>query len=117
MNLKQFAVPALAFCLAAGGLFTARAYGAPQFPPGYGHEHGGWDTPPGEFNDVQRRGFNDGIKGARRDYENNRPPNVNNRDEYRHPDVSHRLREVYRDAFRRGYERAMSRYTHGYGHR
>jgi hypothetical protein len=73
----------------------------------YDHDHD-WDQPPGEFRDAQRKGFHDGIEGARKDFQNHRPPNVENRDEYRHPSVSHDLRGDYRDGFRAGYERAMS---------
>ena len=67
-----------------------------------------WDAFPNEFNDIQRRGFHDGIEGARHDYENHRPPDVNNRDEYRHPHIGPEMREAYRDGFRRGYDRAMA---------
>jgi hypothetical protein len=67
-----------------------------------------WDAFPTEFNDIQRRGFHDGIEGARRDFENHRAPDVNNRDEYRHPHLPPELREAYREGFRRGYDRAMS---------
>jgi hypothetical protein len=58
--------------------------------------------------EIQRRGFQDGIEGARKDFDNHRRPDVNNRDEYRHPSLSFDLREPYREGFRRGYERAMS---------
>jgi hypothetical protein len=67
-----------------------------------------WDAIPAEFNDIQRRGFHDGIEGARHDFENHRPPDVNNRDEYRHPHLPPELREAYREGFRRGYDRAMA---------
>ena len=71
--------------------------------------HADWDTVPEEFNAIQQRGFHDGIVGAQRDFENHRPPNVDNRDEFRHPDnVPPEFREAYRDAFRRGYNRAMA---------
>jgi ribosome modulation factor len=87
---------------------TAALYGqyaAPQGPPppGYG-DRGGWDAAPAEFNDAQRRGFQDGMVGARKDYENHRPPNVNNRDEFRHPNVPKPLRHDYREGFQRGYD-------------
>lgn len=72
-------------------------------PPGYA-VHGGWDTAPSEYNDIQRRGFQDGMNGARKDYENHREPNVNNRDEYRHPNVAKPMRADYRAAFQRGYD-------------
>lgn len=63
-----------------------------------------WDAPPNEFNEIQRRGFHDGIEGARKDFDNHRQPDVNNRDEYRHPDVPGPYRHDYREAFRRGYQ-------------
>ena len=79
---------------------------APQQPPppGYGEHGGEWANAPSEFNDAQRRGFHDGMEGARKDYENHRTANVNNRDEYRHPDVPRGLRRDYREGFQRGYD-------------
>ena len=110
MKPSRLAVPVILFFLAATSLGTARLYGAPQQgpPPGYGHDRGGWDTPPGELNEIQRQGFRDGIDGARKDLDNHRRPNVNNRDEYRHPHVPSDQRDAYREGFRRGYEQAMS---------
>lgn len=110
MSLKRSVVPALALLLGASCLVSSRASALVLGPPaqGYGQAHGDWETPPGEFNDVQRRGFHDGIEGARKDADNHRRPDVNNRDEYRHPDVPREMRKAYRDAFRRGYEQAMS---------
>jgi hypothetical protein len=59
-----------------------------------------WDRPSDAWNDIQRRGFHDGIEGARRDAENHRQPDVNNRDEYRHPDnVPPQMRRAYREGF------------------
>jgi hypothetical protein len=78
--------------------------GQPMPPP----RRDDWDTVPREFNDIEQRGFHDGIEGARRDFENHRRPDVNNRDEYRHPDVPHQMRGIYRQGFRRGYDRAMA---------
>jgi hypothetical protein len=66
-----------------------------------------WDMPPQEFRDIQRQGFHDGIEGARKDYDNHRRPDVNNRDEYRHPHVAASAHADYREGFRRGYEVAM----------
>jgi len=34
-------------------------------------------------------------------------PDVNNREEYRHPHVDRSVREDYREGYRRGYEVAM----------
>ena len=76
-----------------------------QYAPQPGPQPGGaWSNAPSEFNDAQRRGFQDGMEGARKDYENHRTPNVNNRDEYRHPNVSKGLRHEYREGFQRGYD-------------
>ncbi|HEX6495259.1 MAG TPA: hypothetical protein VF018_07250 [Acidobacteriaceae bacterium] len=84
------------------GVAGARAQEGPP-PPGYYNQP--WTQYPGEYrSDISRRGFHDGIEGARRDFDNHRPPNVNNRDEYRHPDVPHEVRHEYREAFRRGYQ-------------
>jgi len=73
----------------------------------YGQGGPGWDAPPPEFREIQRKGFHDGIEGARKDFDNHRRPNVNNRDEYRHPHVDPAMREDYREGFRRGYDTAM----------
>jgi hypothetical protein len=91
--------------LAAAVLFTVPAARAwqepPPPPPGYGHE--AWAEPPGELQGVEREGFHDGIEGARKDAENHRPPNVNNREEFRHPHYGGADRAAYRRGFRRGY--------------
>lgn len=87
--------------------------GQPQ-GPGYGPQGPGqpqgeaWEMAPSEFNELQRRGFRDGIEGARKDMGNQRAPNVNNREEYRNPDLRGRERRVYKQAFRRGYQQAIS---------
>jgi ribosome modulation factor len=73
---------------------------------GYGQDMG---------SDIQRRGFQDGMEGARKDLDNHRRPDVNNRDEYRHPNVPRQVRDRYRDAFRRGYEQYMSQQYGGRG--
>jgi len=113
MKLRIFALSTLALSLAATGLVSAKALAAPQGPPPPGYDqdhdrdHGGWDAPPAEFRDIQRQGFHDGIEGARRDFDHHRAPDVNNRNEYRHPHVPPSAREDYREGFRHGYEAAM----------
>jgi hypothetical protein len=93
------------------GVVGAKAQEGPP-PPGYYNQP--WTQPPGEYrDDISRRGFHDGIEGARRDFQNHRPPNVNNRDEYRHPSVSGSARHQYREAFRRGYEMGVQRIYNG----
>jgi hypothetical protein len=109
-------IPALSFAaLAMAALLSTPAVNAQQGPPpDYGHEV--WAAPPAEIQGVEARGFHDGIEGARKDYENHRPPNVENRDEYRHPPVSHYEREAYRHGFRRGYEVGVEHLMRGYPH-
>jgi len=65
------------------------------------------------LDEVSRRGFHDGIEGARKDYENHRRPDVNNRDEFRHPPVARRDREAYRHGFERGYQVGVDHLMHG----
>ncbi|HEY1987021.1 MAG TPA: hypothetical protein VGG85_16525 [Terracidiphilus sp.] len=111
MSKTRFVIPALACLLGTLGLSTTFAAGAQQqqLPSReYVQESSPWDAPPSEWQEIQRRGFHDGIEGARRDFGNHRNPNVNNREEYLHPDLPRELREPYREGFRRGYERGMS---------
>jgi hypothetical protein len=92
--------------LMLGSTTAMYAQNAPQQgppPPGYG-DHGGWDFVPPEFTETQRRGFHDGIEGARRDFENHRQANINYQDEFRHPNVPRELRHEYREGFQRGYD-------------
>lgn len=108
MTPWRFVITAFAFGLIAAypGARKAAASPASPEPAAYGQER--WEMPPGEFNEIQRRGFHDGIEGARRDFGNHRNPDVENRDEYRHPDLPPDQREVYRQAYRRGYQQAAS---------
>jgi hypothetical protein len=105
MKLNRFAVPVvLTFALGTSGLVMAQPYSPPS---GYAQDVRAWDAPPQEFRDIQRQGYHDGIEGARKDFDNHRRPDVNNRDEYRHPHVSASARDDYREGFRRGYQVAM----------
>ncbi|WP_263358171.1 hypothetical protein [Acidicapsa ligni] len=81
-------------------------------PAGYAQERG-WDAPPGELDEISRRGFHDGIEGARKDFENHRRPDVHNRDEFRHPPVHGRDRDAYRHGFERGYQVGVDHLMHG----
>ena len=107
MKPIQIAAPVLAFALLATTGTVVAQYGPPPPPARYAQGPGGWDAPPQEFRDAQRQGFHDGIEGARHDVDNHRRPDVNNRDEYRHPHVPRSLRDDYREGFRRGYDVAM----------
>jgi hypothetical protein len=108
MKLKWLALPLVVVATGLAGSSHSSAYAAvPQQPSGYAQDQPGWDAPPGEFRDVQRQGFHDGIEGARQDFDHHRMPDVNNRKEYRHPHVDSAVREDYREGFRRGYDVAM----------
>jgi len=103
----RFALPCLAFAVAA--ILPARAAAPVPSLQSYGQygQQGGWDVPPSYFNDIQRRGYHDGVEGARHDYGNHRTPDPNNRDEYRSPsNVSGADRDAYRAAFAQGYNTA-----------
>jgi hypothetical protein len=112
MKTNVLAIAILAPLFATGGLITAHANGAPFAQPAYAQERG-WDVPPPELREIQRQGFHDGIEGARKDVENNRRPDVDNRDEFRRPPVPPEGWEEYRDGFRRGYQLAMSHLMNG----
>ncbi len=85
----------MALMLGAPAIELQGQYGA--------YRPGPWDAPPREYRqDMQRRGFQDGFEGARRDLENRRRPNVNNRDEFRN--YRGPAPRLYREAFRRGYQ-------------
>jgi ribosome modulation factor len=116
MTLYRLVVPAFALFLGTTGLCMAKASGLPLGTPSsaYGQDRGGWDTPPQEFQEMQRQGFHDGIEGARKDFDNHRRPDVNNRDEYRNPQVPRDKREAYRDGFRRGYQQGVSHMMGGH---
>jgi hypothetical protein len=87
-------------------------------PPDYNLPHTGKGQLAGthlpkSFATFKRQGYHDGIEGARKDYDNHRRPDVNNRDEYRHPHVPASARDDYREGFRRGYEAAMAHLSVG----
>lgn len=114
MKMNRTGSAAIVLILGLACTPLARANGAPQGPPpGYGQDRGGWEAPPQAFDPIRRQGFHDGIEGARKDFENHRQPNVNNRDEYRHPSLPPDQRRAYRDGFRRGYNMGVSHLMNG----
>ncbi len=117
MIRNQLAVSTLALALSTSGFAMAQPFAAsaPAFQY-QDHDHNrdhDWNLPPQEFRDIQRQGYHDGIEGARKDYDNHRRPDVNNRDEYRHPHVPESARSDYREGFRRGYETAWDHMMNG----
>jgi hypothetical protein len=112
MTPTRIIAPSLLLALLAGATIADAQYyqGPPPQQPMYAQN---WMAPPPEFAAAQQRGFHDGIEGAKRDYENHRPPNVNNRDEYRNPHfIAPPDRRDYRFGFARGYQVAV---RHMYG--
>ena len=82
---------------------------------GHGPAPQSWEAPPAQFIAAQQRGYRDGVEGARKDFDNHRPPNVNNRDEYRNPHfIAPPDRADYQHGFREGYRTAVE---HIYGAR
>ncbi len=101
----------LSFALLTG-LASAQYYQGPPPPQAYGQT---WEAPPAQFAAAWQRGYHDGVEGARKDFDNHRPPNVNNRDEYRNPKfIRPPDRHDYRVGFREGYRVAVQ---HIYGRR
>ena len=98
------------------GAASAQYYGPPpQRPDSYGPVQP-WETAPPEFRAAMQRGFHDGVEGARKDFQNHRPPNVNNRDEFRNPHfIAPPDRHDYRMGFRRGYEVGVQHIYGGQG--
>jgi hypothetical protein len=116
MKIYRIAIPALALLVTAAGLGIGVM---PALAQDRDHDHDqdrdrdrDWQTAPRELNESQQRGFHDGIEGARKDFDNHRQPNVENRDEYRHPSLPPEMREAYREGFRRGYQVGVEHIFH-----
>jgi ribosome modulation factor len=87
---------------------------APMVILAQGPPPAGWEVPPSQYREVQQQGYRDGIEGARKDYQNHRRPDVENRDEYRHPHVPDPDKAAYRDAFRAGYQAGVQHIMNGH---
>jgi len=107
------AVACVGLISVSGKPLHAAGNGAAMPAAGYVQERG-WDAPPPELDEVTRRGFHDGVEGARKDYENHRRPDVNNRDEFRHPHVADRDKDAYRNGYSRGYQAGVDHLYHGH---
>ena len=124
-------------CIGAAGALRAQQYNPPPPQPGYGQQQpngnygpppqgqnygpppqgqgygpppqgpGGWDAPPPEFSPIQQQGFRDGMRAAREDFRSGRGFAVTRNPYYRHPPAPREQRDLYRDAFQRGYDRVM----------
>ena len=124
MKINWFACSLLALSISAPSSTWARPSGLtpPASGSAYAEGQRDWENPPEEFREIQRQAYLEGIEGARRDFDNHRRPDVNNREEYRHPHVEASFREDYREGYRRGYEKAMEHlmnvrdHDHDYDH-
>jgi hypothetical protein len=112
IHRHKIAAAALALLLSAAGFGLAITPATAQDRDWSHDRDRDWQAPPRELNQYQQRGFHDGIEGARKDFENHRQPNVEDRDEYRHPTLPPELREAYRDGFRRGYQVGVDHLFH-----
>jgi hypothetical protein len=94
---------------------AARALQYPQYQQQRGYhddQQRDWqEGMPPHLQEVMQEGFREGVRGAHKDAENHRSWNVNNRDEYRHPNYEGLEREAYRCSFRLGYRFAVERMT------
>ncbi|MGA2250369.1 hypothetical protein [Terracidiphilus sp.] len=114
MKIKMFGAALLALSLALAGASAAHGLQGPPPPNPYGPPpplRPGWDNAPGSYrDDIQRRAYQEGIHGARKDRENGRRPNVNNRDEYMRKTafpVPPNMLGSYRRAFAAGYNHGV----------
>lgn len=108
MKISRVTVNCLALALSAGVACSAAPAASHAPMQAYGRDRGDWSAPPPELQGLERQGFHDGMDGARKDFGNHRQPNVENRDEYRHPNLPRDQWDVYRRGFRRGYQVAAS---------
>jgi hypothetical protein len=74
MTFHRLALPVLALALGTSGMLMAKSglsQGNPVQDEGRSHDQdrGGWDAPPGELREVQRRGFHDGLDAGKEDAE------------------------------------------------
>ena len=108
MKIRLLALPVLALALGSISFLNGHAQEAHNHLPLRAGARWTGILLPSEFREVQREGYHDGIEGARKDYNEHRRPDVNNRDEYRHPHVERSAEGDYSEGFRRGYEQAMN---------
>ncbi len=85
---------------------------APPPPP---DRDGDWDRwgMRGLENDIERRGYRDGVQEARHDVQFNRNTDPDDQPQFRNPPVPPPMAGEYREGFLRGYEVAVSQMTGG----
>lgn len=115
MKLNRLATPAGILFLALPAASTLSRAAQPPSPAARQYRDQGMYA--GPMFQARRRGFEEGMEGAIRDFGNRRRPDPDNRDEFRHPPVPGELRDAYRDGFRRGYQQTISELMSGGGDR
>jgi len=107
MKSTRYLIPLLGITLlaSAGSAFAQRYDGPPAFR---------YDGDGGAERAMEQRGYVDGTRGADRDFQNHRRPDVNNRDEFRNPNfIPGWAQQEYREGFRRGYYREVQSVYYG----
>ncbi len=66
--------------------------------------HLGWQQPPQEYNDIQRQGFQAGIRAGRADLDHSLAPDPDRHGEFQRPRVPDEQRNDFRRGFQHGYE-------------
>ena len=89
----------LGLALAAGPAMIATA------------QEGQWEPvePQGQWSDAWHQGFHEGVEAARHDLYNRRHADMDDHQQFKHPDVPHDMRRDFREGFRRGYNMVMQR--------
>jgi hypothetical protein len=108
MKRTLFLVSAFAVTL-LGGAKVAKAqeyYGPQQYYYEQQQTERAWE----------REGYYAGVRGADRDYQNGRRPDVNNRHEYRKPHLPGWEKHEFQEGFRRGYYERVKQIYYGYGY-
>lgn len=112
MKSARLLIPTLGFALLAGGSAVAQWY---SYSPQSGYEPQVQYRQANPEAGFRYRGFEDGMIGADRDFQNHRRPDVNNRDEFRNPHfIPGWARQDYREGFRRGYYQQAREIYRGY---
>jgi hypothetical protein len=115
--MKRISGISVAVAMAGIGLFSmsarpVHAAAAGSYVQDRDDDDRRWEEPPSEFDEYARKGFHEGIEGARRDFDNHRSPDPRHRDEFRHPHVPGEFKEAYRRGFERGYQTGWDHIQH-----
>lgn len=95
-------------------LGLALAAGPVMIPTIATAQEGQWEPqePQGQWSDAWHHGFHEGAEAARRDLRENRRTDMDDHDQYRHPNVPREMRRDFREGFARGYHMVMEHNMH-----